>query len=328
MKILVTGAAGFIGGAFCLRLLEDGHDVIGLDNLSDYYAVALKHKRLAQLQAYPKFQFYRRDLSQPGAMLDLPEGDAVERVVHLAAQAGVRYSMENPYPYIMSNVVGHLSALEFCRHHPRAPLLIYASSSSVYGQGALSPFCETAPRGAPASLYAVTKETDELMSRTYAALYGLKQIGLRFFTVYGPWGRPDMAYWMFAKSMLEGRAIDVFNHGEMARDFTYIDDVVSGLMAVTFDLPDWPEDAPPHKMFNLGTGKAQSLAALIKAVSKATGKAPLINHMPMQPGDVAHTCADIGAIAQAYNYKPGIMLDEGISNFVDWFQSDADYKTY
>jgi len=328
MKILVTGAAGFIGYSLCLRLLEAGHTVIGVDNLSNYYAVALKRKRLARLHVFERFTFHQLDLSEPEALLDLPGREDIERVVHLAAQAGVRYSMENPYPYVTSNVTGHLSALEFCRRQARPPLLIYASSSSVYGRGAVSPFHEQGTKGEPVSLYAVTKEADELMSKAYASLYGTRQIGVRLFTVYGPWGRPDMAYWLFVKKVLQGAPIDVFNHGQMRRDFTYIDDAVDGLMRVTLGDPAWQDDGPPHRLFNLGTGQAESLEKLIEAVSNATGKPARLNYLPMQAGDVQNTCADINQIAQAYGYKPKIALEEGIARFVEWFMSDDDLMTY
>jgi len=328
MKILVTGAAGFIGFSLCLRLLENGHQVIGVDNLSSYYAVALKRKRLARLHVFEHFTFHQLDLSQAEALLDLPGGEDIERIVHLAAQAGVRYSMENPYPYVTSNVTGHLSALEFCRRHPRSPLLIYASSSSVYGHGAVSPFQEDASKGEPVSLYAVTKEADELMSKAYASLYGVEQIGVRLFTVYGPWGRPDMAYWLFAKRILQGLPIEVFNYGKMMRDFTYIDDAVDGLMRVALGQAVWTKGMPPHRTFNLGTGRARSLQVLIEAISRATGQSTQIEYLPMQAGDVQNTCADITQISNAYGYKPKVDFEEGMARFVDWFVSDPDLIAY
>lgn len=327
MKILVTGAAGFIGGSFARRLLDDGHAVIGVDNLNPYYSIRLKRKRLARLYAYPRFEFHQLDLSHPDVLDDLPGQAGIERVVHLAAQAGVRYSMENPFPYVSSNVVGHLSVLEFCRRLPQRPLLIYASSSSVYGQGAISPFREDGVKGEPVSLYAVTKETDELMSRAYASLYGLRQIGLRFFTVYGPWGRPDMAYWLFTRQALLGRPVQLFNKGEMQRDFSYIDDVIDGLSAVTTRSPNPSADDTRHQLYNLGSGRAASLHALVEAVGKATGRPVETELLPMQSGDVRSTCADISLLTQTYGYEPKMGLEEGVAAFVDWFRSDPELLT-
>lgn len=328
MKILVTGAAGFIGAALSLRLLEQGHVVIGVDSLNDYYATALKRQRLSRLEIFSNFSFHRLDLSEPNALMGLPDQIGIDRIIHLAAQAGVRHSIENPYPFIASNIVGHLSVLEFCRALPEAPLLIYASSSSVYGQGAKTPFRESGAYGEAASLYAVTKQTDEAMSQTYASLYGLRQIGLRFFSVYGPWGRPDMAYWMFTRNILQGAPVTVFNHGNMARDFTYIDDAVSGVMAVIFGRPDFSNDKPPHQIFNIGRGKSERLSALVAAIMDAAGEQTPIEYLPMHAGDVVETHADITAIQTAFNYAPKYDLARGIDEFVAWFKSDPRYERY
>lgn len=328
MKILITGVAGFIGSAVTRRLLGQGHSIVGIDNLNTYQSVALKRKRLASLHSYGNFEFHQLDLSEPDALFGLPGAEGIERVLHLAAQAGVRYSMENPFPYVSSNVVGHLAVLEFCRRMPGRPLLIYASSSSVYGRGAESPFAETRAKGEPASLYAVTKETDELMSQAYASLYGLRQIGLRFFTVYGPWGRPDMAYWIFTRKGLAGEPVQLFNEGKMRRDFTYIDDALDAVTAVVLGDDKLLADEPPHILYNIGSGVSDGLDALVGAVSQAIGRDIEVELLPLQAGDIEETCADISRIREAYDYAPKTDLATGVARFVDWFRADPEWMNY
>lgn len=328
MKFLVTGAAGFIGNAVALELLKCGHSVVGVDNLSTYYAVALKRKRLARLFAFPAFEFHQLELSAPDALMGLPAAKSFDRVLHFAAQAGVRHSMVEPFPYVSSNVVGHLAVLEFCRRMPQRPLLIYASSSSVYGQGAVSPFREDGVKGSPASLYAVTKETDELMSQAYASLYDLSQIGLRFFTVYGPWGRPDMAYWLFTRSALIGEPLQVFNHGRMLRDFSFIDDAVLSVLAVALGKAQLPNEGPPHVVFNIGSGEATELGDMVEAVKTAVGREVTVDLLPMQAGDIEATCADISRFQAAYGVQAKTKLTDGIAAFVEWFRSDAELMDY
>ena len=328
MKILVTGAAGFIGSALSLSLLKGGCTVIGVDNLSDYYSVALKRKRLARLEGFSSFSFHKVDLCEPDALTYIPGINDVDRVVHLAAQAGVRYSIQNPYPYVMSNIVGHLTVLEYCRRAPKTPFLIYASSSSVYGNNLPVPYSEDAVIGDPASLYAVTKQTDEAMSRAYAALYGVRQLGVRLFTVYGPWGRPDMAYWMFTRCALKDLPVMLYNGGEMARDFTYIEDVVAGLSAMIDKPASALRNQEHHRIFNLGSGQASPLMHLVEMIADATGRALTLEPLPMQAGDLQSTCADIQDIKDVYGYAPKTDLSEGVARFVEWFRSDPDLVDY
>ncbi|MEM7663163.1 MAG: NAD-dependent epimerase/dehydratase family protein [Pseudomonadota bacterium] len=324
MHFLITGVAGFIGATTALRLLEDGHSVVGVDSLDGHYSVALKRMRLSRLHARPEFVFHQLDLAEPGSLLHLPEASRIDRVIHLAAQAGVRRSMADPHPYVSSNIVGHLTVLEFCRRMPRKPDLVYASSSSVYGDSVAETQNEDDLCGEPASLYAVTKRTDEMMSQAYADLYGVNQTGLRLFTVYGPWGRPDMAYWLFTSKALRDEPIDLFNHGNMARDFTYIDDAVDGLVRVATK-SDWSSGANTgHHIFNLGTGWTETLGALVEAVQAATGRTIQINTRPMQAGDVHRSRADITRISEQFGYLPTVGLAEGVRRFVDWFMSDPD----
>ncbi len=324
MTFLVTGCAGFIGHSVSMALLEAGHRVVGVDSLNAYYSVTLKRLRLAQLLKSPAFEFHQLDLAAPDALMELPGRSEIDQVIHLAAQAGVRHSMDNPFPYVTSNVVGHLSVLEFCRRMPRRPKLIYASSSSVYGVSTQSVLTEDDVAGPPASLYAVTKQADELMSQAYSSLYGIEQIGLRFFTVYGPWGRPDMAYWIFTRKALAGEPLDVFNYGDMERDFTYIDDAVAGVLAVALAERDAIQVGDVHRIYNLGSGRAEPLHNLVDAVASATGRNVDIAHQPHQPGDVMRTCADISRLCADYGYAPKIGLNEGIGRFVDWYMSDED----
>jgi len=322
MFFLVTGVAGFIGSRVAAGLLKAGHQVIGLDNLNDYYDPALKDARLAQLQSNSAFTFRRMDLADHDALLQLPERDEIDRVIHLAAQAGVRYSIENPFAYASSNLTGHLSVLEFCRHAARQPLLAYASSSSVYGDNTQAPFREDAAVDSPVSLYAATKRADELMSQTYAKLYGLQQIGMRFFTVYGPWGRPDMAYWSFTEKILKGETIRVFNGGQMKRDFTYIDDAVSGVMAIATEAPHFESGRRPHRIYNIGHNEPIALLDFIATIERATGRTAQKQMEPMQPGDVTETCADITRMQTDYAYAPTVSLSDGISRFVSWFREE------
>jgi len=326
VRFLVTGCAGFIGHAVTLALLANGHRVSGVDDLNPYYSVTLKRLRLAQLLKSPEFEFHQLDLAAPNALMGLPKRDEIDQVIHLAAQAGVRYSMDNPFPYVTSNVVGHLSVLEFCRRMPKQPRLIYASSSSVYGLSSESPLREDGKAGQPASLYAVTKQADELMSQAYNSLYGIAQTGLRFFTVYGPWGRPDMAYWIFTRKAMLGEPVQLFNYGKMERDFTYIDDAVAGVLAVALGEAKADHDET-HRIYNLGSGRAEALQSLVDAVSTAVGYEILVEPHPHQPGDVKRTCADISRLQTDYGYAPKIRLGEGIGRFVEWYKSDPEFAS-
>jgi len=317
--VLVTGVAGFIGYFVSLALLERGIKVIGVDNLNDYYPVALKQARLERLSPHDGFSFHCHDIADHTGLLALPGVSDVDVVINLAAQAGVRYSLENPFAYAASNLIGHLSVLEFVRHAPKRPLLVYASSSSVYGANTKVPFSESDPVNSPVSLYAATKRADELMSESYARLYGMRQVGLRFFTVYGPWGRPDMAYWSFAEKILDGEPIKVFNHGELERDFTYINDVVDGVVATALQ-PMRPVGDVPHRIYNIGNNTPVQLLQFIEILEQAIGKKAQMQFEPMQPGDVRSTCADISAISADYGFSPSTSLEIGIPIFVDWFR--------
>ncbi len=316
---LVTGAAGFIGYHLCEALIAKGVDVIGVDNLNAYYDPTLKQARLARLARHEAFAFHQVDIAQPEALRAVPRLDAVEVVAHLAAQAGVRYSIEHPFSYVEANVVGHLSILEMVRGHRRRPRLVYASSSSVYGANEKRPFAETDPVDHPVSLYAATKRASELISESYARLYGIEQIGLRFFTVYGRYGRPDMAYWLFTDAILNGRPIELFNNGNVERDFTHIDDIIAGVMATIVRPPHF-NGAAPHRVYNIGDNKPRSLSLLVDLIEAATGKKAMRSLGPAQPGDVAATWADISAIAADYGYAPRVDLDAGIADFVAWFR--------
>lgn len=330
MKILVTGAAGFIGYHLSKRLLERGDKVVGLDNVNDYYSVELKEARLAQLQEQQNFQFEKIDLVDQTALTKLFENDQFDVVVNLAAQAGVRYSLTHPHSYISSNIVGFLNILECCRHN-KVQNLVYASSSSVYGSNTKLPFAVSDNVDHPVSLYAASKKSNELMAHSYSHLYGLPTTGLRFFTVYGPWGRPDMALFIFTKAILEGKPIDVFNHGKMRRDFTYIDDIVSGICG-TIDQPaapdpDWSGDAPnpstskaPYRVYNIGNHQSVELLTMIETLEKYLGKTAEKNFLDMQPGDVPATYADVDALHDATGFSPTTSIDEGISKFVDWYR--------
>jgi UDP-glucuronate 4-epimerase len=320
MKILVTGAAGFIGMHVCERLLARGDEVVGIDNLNDYYDVALKEARLARLLPLAGFRFEKLDLADRDGMARLFASEKPQRVVHLAAQAGVRYSLQNPHAYADSNLVGFLNILEGCRHGG-VEHLAYASSSSVYGDNEKVPFAESDNVDRPISLYAATKKANELMAHAYSHLYGFPATGLRFFTVYGPWGRPDMAYFGFTKAILEGRSIDVFNNGQLQRDFTYIDDIVEGIVRV-LDKPPAADALPPHarhRVFNIGNHQPVALLEFIETIESALGRTATKNFLPMQPGDVHATYADTRQLTDWVDFAPRTPLKEGIARFVAWY---------
>lgn len=318
MTVIVTGAAGFIGAAVAQRLLARGEQVIGVDEFNAYYDPALKEARAARLEANPAFRMVRMDIADAAAMACLVAEPSVSGVVHLAAQAGVRYSIDNPFAYEHSNLAGHLSVMEACRHAPAAPCLVYASSSSVYGDRAGSgAFLESDPVDKPVSLYAATKRSCELMSEAYAKLYGFPVSGLRFFTVYGPWGRPDMAYFSFTRKILAGEAIDVFGEGRMARDFTYIDDIVDGVIGVL----DNPGVRGEHRIFNIGDNRPVGLMRMIEVLEGALGRKADKVFLPMQPGDVSETYADISRLQALTGYAPKVSLEDGIPKFVDWYRA-------
>ncbi|AOE84940.1 NAD-dependent epimerase [Pseudomonas sp. TCU-HL1] len=326
MKLLVTGAAGFIGFHTARRLCQAGHEVVGIDNLNDYYSVDLKLARLEQLRAFSTFTFITLDIADRDAMQTLFQQHRFDRVIHLAAQAGVRYSLDNPHVYADSNLSGFVNVLEGCRQG-RVQHLVYASSSSVYGANSKVPFAVEDPVDNPISLYAATKRANELMARTYAHLYRLPTTGLRFFTVYGPWGRPDMAPFKFTKAILEGSPIDIYNNGEMSRDFTYIDDVVEGIVRIQ-DCPppyaDEPEQArldAPARLFNIGLGAPVRLLDFVECIESATATCAIKQMKPMQPGDVPQTWADVSALAQRTGFRPATTLQEGVGHFVDWYRS-------
>ena len=337
MHILVTGAAGFIGYHLSARLLADGHTVVGLDNLNDYYEVALKEARLARLLPSAGFTFERTDLQDTPALETLFSRDRFDIVINLAAQAGVRYSLENPRAYIDSNIVGFTNILECCRHHAVGHL-VYASSSSVYGMNTTMPFSVHDNVDHPISLYAASKKANELMANTYSHLYGLPTTGLRFFTVYGPWGRPDMALFLFTRAILNNEPIKVFNNGNMRRDFTYIDDIVEGVARIAMQPassnPDWNPSQPdpgsssaPYRLFNIGNHNPVNLDVFISAIEQALGKTAHRQLMPMQPGDVTATYADVQDLAAAIDYRPDTPIVEGVQRFVDWYLAYSQGET-
>ncbi|WP_395613873.1 SDR family NAD(P)-dependent oxidoreductase [Allosphingosinicella sp.] len=326
MTILVTGAAGFIGYHVSRLLLERGEDVVGIDNLNDYYDPTLKEARLAALPPTSHFRFLKVDFADHEALDAALAGVAFDRIVHLGAQAGVRYSIDNPRAYVTANLAGHLNMLEIARHR-EVRHMVYASSSSVYGGNQTLPFRVEDRVDHPISLYAATKKADELMSETYAHLYRVPLTGLRFFTVYGPWGRPDMAMWIFTKKILAGQPIEVFNHGKMRRDFTYIDDIVAGVIAC---LDNPPQDdgvvkaggsLAPHRLYNIGNKRPEELMQMIALVEKACGRAAILDMQPMQPGDVPATYADIEAIRSDLNFQPTTPIAVGIPLFIDWYRT-------
>jgi UDP-glucuronate 4-epimerase len=330
MKVLVTGSAGFIGSALSLRLLERGDEVIGLDNLNDYYDVKLKLARLERAKRFSSFTDVRADLEDRKTLERVFAEHQPQRVVNLAAQAGVRYSMENPHAYINANVVGFMNILEGCRHHG-VEHLVYASSSSVYGANTKMPFSVHDNVDHPVSMYAATKKANELMAHTYSHLYNLPASGLRFFTVYGPWGRPDMALFMFTRNILAGKPIDVFNYGNHRRDFTYIDDIVEGVIRVLDKIaapnPDWSGDTPdtatslaPYRLYNIGNHQPVELMRYIEVLEGCLGRKAEKNLLPLQKGDVPDTYADVEALIQDVNYRPATPIEEGVARFVEWYR--------
>lgn len=321
-KILVTGAAGFIGFHTSTRLLQEGYEVVGIDNLNDYYDPQLKKDRLEQLDNFEKFEFVKLDISDKVGLEKLWEekGPFLE-VIHLAAQAGVRYSLENPYSYISSNLMGHVTIMEMCRHTPGFKHLVYASSSSVYGGNEKLPYSVQDDVGCPISLYAATKRADELMSHSYSHLFGIPQTGLRFFTVYGPWGRPDMSLFIFTKAISEGRKVPIFNNGDMKRDFTYVDDIVSGILATLKNPPIAEPGKAPARVLNIGNTRSEKLMDFVGIIEKELGKKADVEFLPMQPGDVKETYADITETTAITGYKPTTTIREGVPRFVDWYKS-------
>ncbi len=319
MSVLVTGAAGFIGYHVTQAPLDRGERVIGVDNVNDYYDVGLKRARLAQLAGRDGFGFRELDIADRTALAASVADARIDGIVHLAAQAGVRYSLENPFAYVHSNLVGHMSMLELQRGLPDCRHMVYASSSSVYGGNTKLPFAESDRVDHPVSLYAATKKSDELLSHAYSDLYRLPQTGLRFFTVYGPWGRPDMAMWIFTKAITEGKPIQVFNHGDMRRDFTYVDDIVAGVLAA-LDSPPADDGAAPHRLYNIGNHRSESLLYMIEVLERALGREAEKIMAPMQPGDVKDTYADIDAISRDLGYRPTTPIDVGIPKFIAWYK--------
>jgi UDP-glucuronate 4-epimerase len=331
MKILLTGAAGFIGMTTSLRLLARGDEVIGLDNLNDYYSVQLKQDRLARLTPHERFRFVHMDVADRAGMEQLFARERFDRVIHLAAQAGVRYSLKNPHAYVDSNIVGFMNVLEGCRHNG-VQHLAYASSSSVYGGNTKMPFSEHDSVDHPVSMYAATKKANELMAHTYSHLFGLPTTGLRFFTVYGPWGRPDMALFLFTKAILEGKPIDVFNHGQMQRDFTFVDDIVEGVIRVMdrvaepaadyrADKPDPGTSNAPFRVFNIGNHNPVPLMDFIACIEDALGRKAQKNLLPLQDGDVPATYADVDALKNWVGFTPATDIRTGIGRFVDWYRA-------
>ena len=331
MRFLVTGAAGFIGFHVSQRLLAAGHQVVGIDNLNDYYDVSLKQARLDQITQHPEFIFVKMDLADRQAISSLFASHGFDRVIHLGAQAGVRYSIENPHAYADANLIGHLNILEGCRQH-KVGHLLYASSSSVYGLNRKMPFSTDDSVDHPISLYAATKKANELMSHSYSHLYQLPTTGLRFFTVYGPWGRPDMALFKFTKAMLAGEQIDVYNRGQMTRDFTYIDDIAESILRLQDVIPQADENwtvetgsaatsSAPYRVYNIGNSQPTSLMTYIESLEKALGITAKKNMLPMQPGDVPGTSADTQPLFEAINFRPQTGVEEGVKSFVDWYRS-------
>ena len=330
MKILVTGSAGFIGSHLCKRLLERGDEVIGIDNLNPYYSVALKQARLNNLTVYANFRAVNVDIADRSSIAELFETEKPEKVVNLAAQAGVRYSLKNPHAYVDSNLIGFVNILEGCRHNG-VEHLVYASSSSVYGANTQMPFSIHDNVDHPLSLYAATKKANELMAHTYSHLYHLPTTGLRFFTVYGPWGRPDMALFLFTEAILQGKPIDVFNYGNMKRDFTYVDDIVEGVLRITDQNatpnPEWLGDRPdpatslaPYRLYNIGNNNPVELLHLIETLEGALGMKAIKNLMPIQPGDVPATYANIDDLVQDVGFQPRTSIEYGVERFVEWYR--------
>ncbi len=329
-SILITGAAGFIGFHLSKKFMDNGYQVVGIDNLNDYYDVNLKKSRLAILEENSSFKFYKTELDDIESLKKIFGDNKFEYVVNLAAQAGVRYSLINPFAYTSSNITGFVNILERCKDH-KIKHLLYASSSSVYGANTKMPFSTNDNIDHPISLYAATKKANELMAHTYSSSFGLPTTGLRFFTVYGPWGRPDMALFLFTKAILEGKPIDVYNHGKMKRDFTYVDDIVEGVYRLTWKIPEpdtsWSSDNPnpstsfaPYAVFNIGNNSPVELMDFISAIEKHTGKEAIKNFMPIQTGDVPATFADVSGLEKAIDYKPKMSVDLGIQKFIKWYR--------
>jgi UDP-glucuronate 4-epimerase len=321
MTVLVTGAAGFIGFHVAGALLRRGEEVVGVDNLDPYYDVRLKEARLALLAPQPGFRFARGDLADPATLSGLAAAHpGIDRIIHLAAQAGVRYSLENPRAYIRANVAGHLEVLETARHLPGLKRVVYASTSSVYGANEKRPYAVTDPVEQPVSLYAATKRADELMSRVYAHLYGIPLVGLRFFTVYGRWGRPDMAYFLFARAISEGRPIRLFGNGALLRDFTHVDDIAAGVLAALDRPMPWGA-GPRHRIYNLGNNRPEPVTRLVALLEQSLGRKAIVEPTGMQPGDVEATAADITESTRDLGFAPRTPLEVGIPDFVEWFRS-------
>jgi UDP-glucuronate 4-epimerase len=319
--ILVTGSAGFIGFHTAVRLLQAGRKVVSVDNLNDYYDPTLKQARLDELSNFANFTFVKANIADKTAMEALwAEQGPFKEVIHLAAQAGVRYSLENPYDYITSNCMGHVTIMEMCRHTEGFKHLVYASSSSVYGGNKKLPYSTADDVNKPISLYAATKRADELMSHTYSHLFDIPQTGLRFFTVYGPWGRPDMALFIFTKNISEGKPIPVFNHGKMMRDFTYIDDIVTGVLGALDNPPKREGDTAPARVLNIGNSNSENLMDFIQLIEQELGKKAEIDFKPMQPGDVPETYADVSETTEITGFTPTTSIEEGIPKFVEWYQ--------
>ena len=318
-KILVTGSAGFVGFHLCKRLLDEGTKVVGFDNINDYYDISLKYARLEILEKYENFTFVKGDLSDKNAVNELFAENQFDIVVNLAAQAGVRYSIENPQAYIDSNIVGFFNILEACRHNSISHLL-YASSSSVYGNQEKTPFSTDDNVDHPISLYAATKKSNELMAFTYSHLYGVPATGLRFFTVYGPWGRPDMAYFGFTNKIMKDEPIKIFNNGDMYRDFTYVDDIVQGIFNMLEHPPKADKNGDRHKVYNIGNNKPEKLMYFIETLEKAIGKTAKKEYLPMQPGDVYQTYADVSELMRDFDFKPSTTIEEGLSKFAEWYK--------
>jgi UDP-glucuronate 4-epimerase len=336
-KLLITGTAGFIGFHMALRCMELGHEVIGVDNVNDYYDVQLKEDRLKVLQRYPGFHFHRIDLQNASAVSKLFQSHTFDRVVHLAAQAGVRYSLSNPHAYTQSNVEGTLTILEGCRHQ-QVPHLIYASSSSVYGLNTEQPFSTSHGTNHPISLYAATKKANEMMAHCYSHLYQIPTTGLRFFTVYGPWGRPDMALFKFTEAIMHGKQLEVYNQGRMKRDFTYVDDIVSAMVKLLDHIPQpdsrWDSKHPdpatssaPYRIFNIGNNRPTELARFIEVLETIIGKKADIRYLPLQPGDVLETYADVDSLSEAVGFAPSTTIEDGIAKFVAWYRTYYDIRS-
>jgi len=334
--LLVTGSAGFIGFHLAKKRLEQGDRVIGVDNLNNYYDVGLKNSRLNQLKKYPNFSFERLDIADRESMPQLFKRYQIKKVVNLAAQAGVRYSIENPLAYIDSNVLGFTNIIEGCRHN-KIEHLVYASTSSVYGANEREPFSESRGADHPLAIYAATKKCNELIAHSYSNLYGLPTTGLRFFTVYGPWGRPDMALFLFTKAILNDEPIQVFNHGRMIRDFTYVGDIVEGISRVLDSPakpnPEWDAKNPdpatsasPYRIYNIGNNKPISLMSYIEALENVLGRKAMKNNLPMQDGDVLSTCADVSKLEKDFGYRPTTSIEEGVGNFVEWYREYYETK--